>query len=233
MMNLTDYQEIQNKHYDYITYNTQEQLFNIFLSNHPNLYAGVDLTKAEIDFINNHFWNYYVEPQNFEIEFLQALRECVPRYNNMKINELRDDIFDVIKDETKRQYVDKVLERVSNSKTTNTPRTERKVVTSNKNANRDLPMASDGNNFDDTVSWEDGASNISENKNIVTYQAPTGTDIQEIENSFNDHTKGNEKITRRLDYVADIVDRINQYLLKPKSSEYLLKALAKAFILVY
>lgn len=232
-MGLNNFINWQDRHYTDITYNTQEQLFNIFLSNHPNLYAGVDLTSAEIDFINNHFWSYNIEPQTFEQEFTQALRECVPKYNNMKMNELRDDVFSLVKDKTEREYFDKVLERISDSKTTNTPRVERRVETVDKNAARELPMASNGDTFDDTVDWSDGASNISQNKNIVTYQAPTGEDIQDIHNTFTDHTQGKESIEKRLDYVVDIVDKINNYLIKPKSSDYLIKAVAKAFILIY
>lgn len=234
-MNLDTIRKIQNNIYYDDCYDVEhEQPFLYFLGNHPYLFEEfIDsghLTQAEMYYIIDHFNDYTVDPRTFEREFKRALREALPRYNWMKSIELIEDVFDLVDDKFQRQiYSARATSLAQNgSKNSSTNSTSNADT---KEANRQEPMESTGATFDGTVSWSNGASNIAENKvsgsaNIT--QADTnalvsnGTDNGNSTETYNHH--GNP---------VEHIDKIWNYLLKPKAIEYLTSELQYAFNMVY
>ena len=232
MSQLKRFQKIQNKHmFDIVYKEPVEQKFSIFLSEHPNLYAGVPLTSYEIDFLNNHFWDYQVEPETFEQEYIQLLRESVPRYNAMKAIELSNEIYDKVTDRTVRHLAQNRIDTLSRNSNRNS-QSQSQSNDSDKRANRELPMKSTGNDFDSTVNWRNGASNIEENKSVAS-QNITASDTEALLDNSSGNYNDYETIDRTNIPIVELIDKIWDYLLKPKSLEYLTSYIAKAFILVY
>ena len=231
---MNDLQKIrfkQDRVFERNIFETHEQDFSDFLSWNPNIYNGVNLTTADIDFINTHFARFKVEPETFELEFRQLLNQCVPRYNNMKAIELVDQVFDVTTNKTERKIIQDTTNELSRRNET-AVRSENSGNSDSKNAYKEAPMNTLGNSFEDTVKWDKGASNFSENKNTSS-NTVTQNDLQILKdlNEGNSESKDNyEGINEQ--YVI-LIKRIWNYLLAPKSTEYLIKALSQAFILVY
>ena len=98
--------------------NKREKYYD-FLSDHPTLWDGVDLDQATIDYVNNFFFDYDVNPWKFERYFIQRLRHSVAIYNKLKSIELQDKIFDLTDNETVRHLTTKTTDQLNNEKNSN------------------------------------------------------------------------------------------------------------------
>lgn len=254
-MSLDTTRKIQNRIFARDVYESDiEQNYFIFLGNHPTLFQEfIDtgfLTITEMNYINEHFHDYNVDPRTFENEFKRAMRESLPRYNNLKSIELIDEVFDLTDDNYTREIVSQRATHLAQNGTNTSNQTGSETQSNNgtnnttgtnKQANKNLPMQSLGNGFDNIVSWNNGASAIGENHNTVnntTSNSLTGSSTinkQDANALLSDGTdNGNTKETyNRHGNPVDHIDKIWQYLLKPKAIEYLTSALSVAFILVY
>lgn len=211
------------------------QNFMYFLGNHPYLFqeftdSGL-LTNAEMNYIVEHFHDYDVDPRTFENDFKREMREALPRYNNMKGIELLDDVFELVDDKYTRgivrQRVTDLSENTTNNGTSSTTSND-----DTKSANRELPMETSGTStIDGIVSWGDGASNINENKSTGS-SSITSQDARILSSLGHDNGNSTETYEHHGNPVEHI-DKIWQYLLKPKAIQYLTAAISSAFILVY
>ena len=234
-MSLSQLHKIQNNIYLRDTYSDEkEQPYMYFLANHPYLFEEfIDsgkLTIAEMNYINNHFFDYTVDPRTFENEFKRAMRESLPRYNILKSIELKDEIFELFDDKYTRKILSERTSQLAQTENRNTSRND----TNNENrksANRELPMCSTGRNFDQTVDWSDGASNIDESKTTGSSNIQEA-DVNTLNSSGTDNGDTTETYTRERTPV-DTIDRIWNYILKPKAVEWLTSQLQYAFNLVY
>ena len=237
-MNLDTVRRIQNKIFADDVYENhripQEQDFFYFLGNHPYLYeefinSGF-LTNAEMNYINEHFYDYNVDPIRFENDFKRAMREALPIYNLMKKKEVDDELFELFDDKYTREIYSKATSQLAsngtNTKTGNNGNTE-----TVKNANRQLPMESDGRTFDGIINWNNGASEIAQTASTGS-QTINETDINALTSSTNNNGNSTETYTREGNPVEHLT-RIWNYLLKPKSINWLTSQLAVAFELVY
>lgn len=233
-MDLNKTRKIQNNIFihDIMDEDGHEQNFLYFLGNHPTLFQEVidqgQLTNAEMNYICQHFYDYNVDPRTFENDFKRELRELLPRYNMLKAWELRDEIFDFVIDGYTRAIVSQratsLAENGNNTRTGNNSTTG-----DNKSANRELPMESTGRNFENTVDWSDGASNISENKNTGS-STINQSDINALTRNGTDNGNSHEYFTRNGD-AEEIVDRVWNYVVKPKAINWLTAQLSTTFIL--
>lgn len=236
MGNLSQTRAIQNKiFYDDVYDDFREQSFMYFLGNHPRLFQEFTdsgyLTNAEMNYIIEHFHDYNVDPRTFENEFKREMREALPRYNNMKAIELIEEVFDLTDDKYTRKIVSARATHLGQSGTKTSTGTE-SSTNDNKGANRALPMETLGSSsIDNVVGWSDGASAISENK-ITGSSSISQSDTNALtsDGTYNGNT--NEEYAHHGNPVEH-VDRIWQYLLKPKAINYLTSALSVAFVLVY
>lgn len=210
----------------------QQQNFLYFLGNHKYLFREFDghITNAEINYIVEHFYDYTVDPRTFANEFKRALRETLPRYNILKSIELKDDIFELFDDKWTRDIISDRLQTIAENGTKTSQRSDTSSDNT-KNANRELPMASTGRDFENTVRWNDGASNISESKTAGS-STISQNDVDNLQRAANESGNTKETYTRERTPV-DTVDRIWNYILKPKAIEYLTSELQYAFNLVY
>lgn len=233
---LTQTRKIQNKlFYDDVYDTNREQNYFVFLGNHPTLFQEfIDpgfLTIAEMNYINEHFHDYNVDPRTFENEFKRAMREALPRYNNLKAIELVDEVFKLTDNDYVRHIVSERANTLSQSGTGSSSSNSSNTDDS-KSAAKTLPMKSDGyGDIEDVVDWGNGASGINEvfntgSSNITASDSRTltsnGTDNGDNTETFEQHGVGVEH-----------VDKIWKYLVKPKAIEYLTSQLAVAFVLVY
>lgn len=234
-----------------------------YLDKNPRLYDGIDLTGAEIEYINNEFWDYNVKPAEFENHFRQAIRRCITQYKNLKAIEFCDRIFDITTNESIRNIARDVS--TTNDGTKNNTRSENNTTTGSltesgtdsntrtedldsKTANKELPMNSYGDDFEDIVDWSKGASNISESKgdNTVTdsgtnsrTQGTTGSetiqraDQEALHNLETVKGKDKDKYKAINGQGVVLIKKIYDYILEPKALHYLVGNLQKCFILVY
>ena len=277
-MTLTENQKKQSDEFKDLCYSkTREQLFAYYVSWHPNLYAGVNLDKSTIDYINNYFYEYKVDSVNFHRHYLNALRHATPIYNNLKAIEFNKKVFDIITNKTVRKLAKTAIDNIQENGTINKNRHDSGTITDSgsvkqntsenqtnnktinesndsRNATKQLPMKADGN-FDDLFNWA-GASNVNEiidenentenatmsnTANAMTYTGNTRTLATQITNEdTNALTKiqnavGNDKETLETigDQGVELIEKIWNYLIEPKSIDYLIGELEEAFITVY
>ena len=235
-MSLEKARAIQNQIFEEeVVEDSVRQNFLYFLGNHPNLFQDYIqsgyLTNAEMNYIVEHFNDYDVDPRTFENDFAREMHEALPRYNNMKAIELIQDVFDLTDDKYVRKIVKtRATELAENG--TSTGETSTESSDDIKAASRDLPMETTGaSNIDAIVKWNDGGSNINENKSQGT-STITHDDATSLTSTGSETGDTNEEYSHHGNPVEHI-DKIWQYLLKPKAIEYLTSAIAPAFILVY
>lgn len=235
-MDLNKTRKIQNNIFihDIMSEDGCEQNFLYFLGNHPTLFQEFVepgfLTIAEMNYICEHFFDYKVDARTFENEFKREMREHLPRYNIMKAEELKDEIFQNIDEDYIRAIVSEratSLAQNGNKTTTGTNSSSTDV----KEANRQEPMESTGNNFDATVNWNRGASAIGENKTTGS-STINQSDINALTSNGTDNGNSHEYFTKHGDPL-DHVNRIWDYLVKPKAINWLTAQLSSAFILCY
>jgi len=235
-MDLNKTRKIQNNIFihDIMSEDDCEQNFLYFLGNHPTLFQEFVepgfLTIAEMNYICEHFFDYKVDARTFENEFKREMREHLPRYNIMKAEELKDEIFANIDEDYIRAIVsERATSLAQNGNKTSTGTTNN--TGNNKSANRELPMETTGRNFDNTVDWSDGASNISENKSTGS-STINQSDIDALTRNGTDNGNSHEYYTKKGNPL-DHVNKIWDYLVKPKAINWLTSQLSAAFILVY
>lgn len=235
MQSLANLHKIQNKIYiDDLLSIEKVQPFLYFLGNHPHLFRDFiqcgQLTNAEMNYIITHFNDYEVDPRTFENEFTRAMIEALPRYNQMKKIEIQDELYELFDDKYTKEIITNRLTELEQNGTKETTGTNTSEA-GTKNANRELPMATTGEDFDGTVSWADGASGINESKE----NGKTSIDQKDIDELKSKET-GNDKTTesfKREKSPVETIDKIWNYLLKTKAIEYLTQELSYAFNLVY
>lgn len=235
-MNLEKARATQNQIFEEeVVEDSIRQNFLYFLGNHPNLFQDYIqsgyLTNAEMNYIVEHFNDYDVDPRTFENDFAREMHEALPRYNIMKAIELVEEVFELTDDKFTRSIVkNRATQLAENGTSTGETKTDSSDDT--KAASRELPMETSGSgSVDNIVNWVDGASNINENKSqgssTIKHDDKTaltsrGTETGDTTENYSHHGSPVEHI-----------DKIWQYLLKPKAIEYLTSAIAPAFILVY
>lgn len=178
----------------------KEMIFAEFLGICPRLYDGVDLDKATIDYLNNTFYEYKLNPESFERRYLNNLRKATGIYNNLKSIELTDQIFDITTNTSFRDTTLKTINRLKSDRTldrdgdtitdgtNNTKTSDSSRFTPNtisKAASRVVPMNSKGS-FDELFEWEEhGATQVQETRNSG------GTDSTQNDGTTTaaDHTK--------------------------------------------
>lgn len=95
-MGLKEMEKKQNRLHKAVLLNSvDEVMFCDYLSVHPRLYEGCELDTGTIDFINQHFYYYSVNPTTFEQYFITKLKHVSAQYNNMKRIEFNELVFDV------------------------------------------------------------------------------------------------------------------------------------------
>lgn len=280
METLKQLQKRQNHHLFNTAMGTpREQLFADYVSWHPNMYDGVDLDKATIDYINNYFYEYKVDCNHFHRHFMNALRHATPIYNNLKAVELSEKVFDIITNKSVRKLASSAVEDLKENGTIAKLRNDTGTITDsgtiaqtasenttannrynkdtdNRAANRELPMKTSGSDFDDTVDWENGASNISENKieedstenisenvgssaNTTTGNTRTlattitNSDTNELTKLNNIDKNDKETIERITGQGVDLIKKIWNYLITPKAIDYIISELEESFITIY
>lgn len=235
-MDLITARAIQNQIFkEDVTEDLVRQNFLYFLGNHPRLFQEFTdngfLTNAEMNYIIQHFFDYDVDPRTFENEFKREMREALPRYNNLKSIELIDEVYEL----TDNKYIRKITrDRATNlsENGTSTGESTTDSTDNTKQADRELPMETTGTqSIDNIVNWGDGASSINENKSIGSSNITHDDRTTLISNAREDDDT-NEEFESHGNPVEHI-DKIWQYLIKPKAIEYLLSQLSQAFILVY
>ena len=240
----------------------KEMPFINFLQYNQWLYENVDLNKNEIDYINNYFFDFNVNPTNFERKFHRVLSRAIPTYKLLKANELRDDIFKITNNDYVRHLTTKTLGSLTSDKTGNSKQTSNgtnnntftgkstNTGTSENNtqtANKTLPMSSDSSGFDSLFDWE-GASGVDEsnvngntsdttNTNNTTVDTNTNTinaeTVDKLKNITNNDLDTWETMDNRNGNTVDIINNLWLYLIKPKAIDWLINELKKCFILVY
>ena len=240
----------------------KEMPFINFLQYNQWLYEGVDLNKNEIDYINNYFFDFNVNPTNFERKFHRVISRALPTYKLLKAHEIQDDIFKITNNDYVRHLTTKTLGSLTSDKTGTNKQTQNgsnnntftgkttDTATSNNNnktANKTLPMSSDSSGFDSLFDWE-GASGVQEsdtntdssdttNTNNTTVDTSTNTINQEtvdkLKNITNNDLDTWETMDNRNGNTVDIINNLWLYLIKPKAIDWLINELKKCFILVY
>lgn len=234
-MDLNQIRKIQNKIFlnDEILERSREQNFLYFLGEHPYLFQEFTdtgfLTNAEMNYIVEHFQDYNVDPLTFENEFKRAMRESLPRYNNMKSIELIEEVFSLVEDKTVREIVSQRATSLASNGTKNST-THTTSGNSNKSASKQVPMTNQGGSFNNLFTWG-GAAGIGQDETSGNSDILI-SDLNSLLNSGTDSGNSKETVERHGDPVEHI-NRIWNYLLKPKAIEYLTSQLSYAFILVY
>ena len=255
-------QKIRDKLFIDLCYDNKEIPFINFLQYNQWLYENVDLTKNEIDYINNYYYDYKVDPTNFERRFQRVLSRAIPTFKQLKSIELQDDIFKITNNSYVRKITTDTLNNLSSNgtntnTTTNTNdgniKNTGKAIGSNKTtnnsqtANKTLPMSSDNSGFDSLFDWEgaSGVSEVNETDNNNTSNTTENTTIDTSKNTINGNatntltniTNNNfnseEKYEQTNGQVVGIVKNIWTYLVAPKAIDYLVGELEKCFILIY
>lgn len=244
---LKKFQErVNNQFFDTI-YKRHKQPFYYFIGTHPHLYDGLDIDGLTIYIINNYFYEWLVNPLHFEHRFTNILNLELAKYNNIKSIELNNQILKLWTTQSNREIMrDAIrdLRTMQASKALTTSKSESKNETTADNNNRsaflELPMEKTGNDFDETVNWGDGATNISENRNDS--KTNSKTDISDTINREDAEKIANleKKLNSGLDAYREIkgqavtlIDNICKYLYQPKAITYLIEKLKISFYKVY
>lgn len=235
-MNLETTRKIQNKifYHDIEDAEGHEQNFLYFLGNHPTLYQEFIepgfLTINEMNYINEHFFDYNVDARTFENEFKREMREYLPRYNMLKARELQDELFELYEDKYTRDIISNRATHLAQqgNRTSNGTTSNNNDI---KQADRQLAMKSTGTNFEGIVSWGNGASNIMENK-VTNSGTSNQTDNTSGISDGTDNGTTKETYKREGDPIEHI-DRLWNYIVKPKAINWLTAQLSTAFILSY
>lgn len=218
----------------------KEMTFAEYLANHPHLYDGIDLTGAEIEKINRHFWEYTLKEKTFSHHFLEKLDNALERYHKMKSIEFIDDINKITTLKEITNIAGHIASNgsqtnIGNSNTTNTIGARHSEI-KNKDANKQLPMKSNGEDFDEIINWENGASNIEENHNETDTRSATdgisSSDSRTLTNlatEWNTNDKTREVVRGQ---IANLIQNIWNYYSKPKAIQWLFQQLETSFILI-
>ena len=212
-----------------------------YLDINPRLYDGIDLTGAEIEYLNDEFWDYQLRPKGFENHYRQAIRRAITRYKNLKAVEFCDRVFDIATSESIRNLTRDVTNNLSQtgSKTRTGTGSESETVSgsnTDKTANKELPMNSYGDDFDDIVDWSKGASNISETQGSDS-RSTTGSNTinqsdQEALNKIDTIAeKDKDKFKEIRGQGVTLIKKIYDYILEPKALDYLVSEIEQCFIL--
>lgn len=235
-MGLSQTRAIQNRLFaEDVVEDLTRQNFMYYLGEHPNLFQDFIqsgyLTNAEMNYIIEHFNDYDVDPRTFGSDFTREMHEALPRYNNMKAIELIDEVFELTDDKYIRGIVRNRATQLAENGTSNGS-TATDSTDDTKSANRELPMETkNGSTIDTIVDWDEGASNVNENKS-QGHSTITHNDITSLTSSGTESGDTTEHYLHHGNPVEHI-DKIWQYLLKPKAIEYLTAAISPAFILIY
>lgn len=266
-MTLKQTQKIINNQFFKTVMQSSEQPFYYFISTHPTLYDGLEIDTKTINLINDYFFEYNVNPLHFEHRFKNILKLELARYNNISKIELSNKILQIFTKRKSKKFIENILngnlkiqknvtEQVENkaemgtSTTASISSSEDNTKTSNKQATKDLPFNSNGDDFDSIVDWSSGATavNETENKNNSTSLNNTNyntnntnsladsiskEDLNKL-SEFDKKLLSNEEAETEIHGQAvDLINKIINYLYEPKAINYLIEKLKIAFIQVY
>lgn len=220
-----------------------EVRFSDYLSSHPHLYDGVELTQGDIDYINNEFWEFTVKEATFQTHFIQMIRKHIAQYKNLKQIEFCEAVFNIATNQSLQHTISHVTDdfksdRFGHNENTTTNDLHNDTTTDNKSADKQLPMKSAGTSFDTTVSWTTGASGIAENKG-ETHNTNSGTvgidaDDEAHLTSLNNHWNDNNITTEeRNGQAVNLIRNIWNYVVEPKAMEWFCNKLSPCFILCF
>lgn len=239
------------KHLKKLVYqNYGEQLFIDFLMYNIHLYDGLSIDNETVDFINNYFYLYYVDPEYFLINFRNELQLNLSSYYLLLKNEMREEILNI---SNNRQYVrlataeiDKKIKTLNESiKNKYNSESETKEdttnITKNKSANKVNPMSIEANgDFDDLFNWdtstsidEDNGTNKSNTTNTFTENSKNINDKKHIIKNIADGLKDTSILTEGATMlVVDAINTISNYIINDnnKARYYLIKKLKPCFI---
>ena len=276
--NLSENQKIQDELFRDISYGEPRQKFCYFVGKHPRLYDGVDLDMATINYINNYFYDYYLDPRDFERHFILKLQRVAPIYNNLKKIEFDKRVFDITTNYSFTKSVENITNDLTRDGTLSSVRGENMTITDNgtvaengsgtsrenvssdsesnsRKADRQLPMQSNGDDFDDVVNWDRGASAIGENRDESNSSETTNANTTTTNNTITNNTTtrrgnitkddtqnlkelANRTLNNKNDYEAvnkqavELIKKIWNYLVEPKSLDYITSELETCFSLI-
>lgn len=276
--NLKENQRIQNQLFKDLCYGTTRQKFWHYVGTHPRLFENVDIDNATIQYIIDYFYDYNIDPSNFERHFIAKLKKVSAIYNNLKAIEFNKKVFDITTNDSVRNIVndatneltrDGTLQSIRNDtgtirnqgtvnesgRNTANETTESDSQTNSKQAQRNLPMQSTGTHFDGLFEWGKGASNINENDDsgssnedreltentnrdtTSNYTQTLGTqiaknDINKLEELAKSNTTNKDKYKAVNRQAVLLIRNIWNYLIEPKSIDYLVSELEPCFSLV-
>ena len=268
-----------------------KQPFYFFIGTHPHLYDGIDIDNGTIYMLNNYFYEWLVNPLHFEHRYTTILNKTMGKYNNIKDIEMSHQILSIITNKSQKQYLQNIIDDTRSAQQSimkqrnknesgATGKTENKTTTTDgstttrntdtdtttssdaKTANKELPMETTGSSFEGVVSWNRGASNISETKTEGTGTEDTQETITNNANGTNNTTIDTTNNTTMLDKIkredaselAELARKLNNsqesqeeirgqavlliknivsYLYQPKAIDFLIDELKSAFYRVY
>lgn len=216
--------------------------FYEYLEKNPNLYDNVSgLTDTEKAFLNLEFWDLKVKPAQFSHHYLHEIDKYIDQYLALKEIQFADKLNELTTNERLRTIINAEasnLARTSN-RTHSSNGTDSESVTvhgNTKQADRVLPMNSEGEDLDDIVDWSKGASNAGESKthntNTVTgSNNVSGTDALTLSDIGSRNANGSITDKEMNDQAVTCIERIWNYLIQPKALEWLCNQLRPCFIL--
>ena len=246
-MELRDIQKRISKQFFSTIFINKRQNFYYFIGTHPHLYDGLDIDGLTINMINTYFYEWEVNPLHFEHRYTSILMQELGRYNNLKNIELSKQILELFTNKSNKTIITNAVrdsntqqksQAEQNQATNTTANTSSESTT--KGADKELPMQSNGDDFEETVDWSDGASTINQTKNetetnntIAASDKITKEDeseLKELEKKLNNGTETYEAVESQ---AVILINNITKYLYQPKSIDYLIEKLKPAFYQIY
>lgn len=275
---LKENQKLQSDLFRDLCYGTTRQKFWHYVGTHPRLFENVDIDSATIQYIIDYFYDYNIDPSNFERHFIAKLKKVSAIYNNIKAIEFNKKVFDITTNESVRNIVndatneltrDGTLSSIRNDtgtirnqgsvnetgRNTASETTESDSQGNSKQAARALPMQSTGAGYESLFDWGKGASNINENEDngssiedrdftentnrdtTTNYTQTLGTqieknDLNKIEELAKSNSTNKDKYKAVNRQAVILIKNIWNYLIEPKSIDYLVSELEPCFSLV-
>lgn len=225
----------------------KRQNFYYFIGTHPHLYDGLDIDGLTINMLNTYFYEWEVNPLHFEHRYTTILQKELGRYNSIKNIELSEQILELFTNKSNKVILTDAIRdartmQASLAKQEQKSKGESKSESksTNKSANKELPMQSNGEDFDEIVDWSEGASNVNQSTSDNTSSSNTeasDTISKEDESKLADLEKklnnGLETYKAIEGQAVILVNNITKYLYQPKSIDYLIEKLKPAFYQIY
>ena len=211
-----------------------------FIDEHPEYLNSFPFTDAEKSRIYNWFFNRYVDEEEFGRSFLITVQYNWNEYTRLKSIDILDKIADLTTSKRVREIANNTLNNLSRTANTTTNKTTQTSETvsgtsHDQSANKQLPMNSSGDDFDDLFDWSKGGSGIGENQGsnrstVTGGDTITGSDAQTLTDIGNRTDRGTITDTETNELMADVLDRIWNYILGHEPMQWLLGKLQVCFL---